>query len=210
MTSPQKKQKTRQLHRLHHSARSTISARATVCCFRTQSPPVTFLRRLLRARSSDREKHARCNKMPWRDLIFTDAGVVYPASWSKSKQDRVTSVSMAPTRATSFADTPTQDPSGRIASQDLFSRRDSAPKSPAAPPSLRPAAPAKSSSCTALLSDAHQAPQLRCSPPTCSERQPQKGYCSPLASRSGKTSRTGLRPGDNIKANATSHKWTPP
>ena len=138
--------------------------------------------------------------MPWRDLIFTDAGVVYPASWSKSKQDLANSVSTMPMAlpgATPFAET--HCPSGRISSQDLFARRDSAPKLPAAPSpprtDERAALPATTSPCAALLSKVYQAPLLQCSSSSCSEKEPQKGCRSPLATRearSGKSSRTGL------------------
>ena len=201
--------------RIHsHSACFTTSARATVCCFCTQSPPVSISPASFavcsarvpatqrKQRQYEASKHHITNKMPWRDLIFTDAGVVYPDSWSKSKHDRddsVATVPMALTGATSFADTPTRGPSGRIASQDLFSRRDSAPKLPAAPSphrtDERAALPAKTSPCTAFLTQVHQAPLLPCSSLACSERQPQKGFRSPLATRearSGKSSRVGL------------------
>jgi hypothetical protein len=73
--------------------------------------------------------------MPWRHCIFTDTGVVYPANWDMNAlQGRGIPASMGPTELTDAASltaTLPQGPSGCIATQDLFSRKDAAsPESP--------------------------------------------------------------------------------
>jgi len=56
--------------------------------------------------------------MPWREVIFTDAGAVYPAHWD-----------MNPLHSRGNSATPPQG----IETQDLFSSCKAAPESPAAP-----------------------------------------------------------------------------
>jgi hypothetical protein len=72
------------------------NARAsTVCCFRAHPPPAV----------SD----PSTTNMPWRELIFTDTGVVYPATWDMNKYNRDNSKSMVHkelTDAASLAATP--------------------------------------------------------------------------------------------------------
>ncbi|KAJ1485236.1 hypothetical protein T484DRAFT_1892900 [Baffinella frigidus] len=76
--------------------------------------------------------------MPWRECIFTDTGVVFPPSWDlHSEKGRVISASMGPVEVAddaSLAAMLPHGPSDRIATQDIFARRDDAPWSPAASP----------------------------------------------------------------------------
>ncbi|KAJ1485237.1 hypothetical protein T484DRAFT_1945959 [Baffinella frigidus] len=122
--------------------------------------------------------------MPWRHCIFTDAGIVYPPSWDmntdKGRTISASMVCMGLPGSASLDALPPQGPSDRIATQDIFSRRDAAPWSPAAPSLTRTderaAPPDATSPCNTLP---------RCASPACSERHT-RGGCrslSPLATR---------------------------
>ena len=142
--------------------------------------------------------------MPWRELIFTDAGVVYPVHWDmhednrgkvesrvrnewihsaslldKNKREFPSFQDFADDIASTFEDSsPASMP---IATQDLFSRRDAVPASSVHRTDECAALPAETSPCSILRTERQQQPRLRCSSPTRSERQPRSGCSSPLA-----------------------------
>jgi hypothetical protein len=126
--------------------------------------------------------------MPWRDIIFTDTGAVYPTSWNiKTQQGRDISETMV-LPATALAPTPPQGSSERIATQHLFSellsRLDAAPESPAAYALPHAALPAETSPHSALRTNRQQASEAgKGSMPSLlggSARHPQNGGHPPL------------------------------
>ncbi|KAJ1489920.1 hypothetical protein T484DRAFT_3647257 [Baffinella frigidus] len=144
--------------------------------------------------------------MPWRECIFTGTGVVYPASWDMNSlriSDAIVRRGLTAS-VPALAATPKQGPSDRIATQDLatqdlFSRRDDVPWSPAASsqglrdgittqdlfcrltsapespatPSLptdeRAALPAEMSPCASIGSEKQKDSSPRCSSPGCAK-----------------------------------------
>jgi len=144
--------------------------------------------------------------MPWREVIFTDTGVVYPASWGMNTQHRSKSESMGqmePTDTASMPATPGKEKMDMtsfehalkifandcdytpedgspatmlIATQDLISRRDAEKESPSILCTNEHAAAYRD---VAIHTDAQPEPLLRRSSPACSERQPRKGCRSP-------------------------------
>ena len=168
----------------------------TTCCHSRLSP-----RRLV---FSDPSTTA---SMPWRELIFTDAGVVYPVTWDMHKDNREKVAATMRNRLRliagkklidsaslpdkdkrefpSFADfadiaptfedcSPAEIP---VATQDVFSRRNTAPAS-SVPRDERAALLAETSPCSILRTERKQDPRLLSSPPTRSESQPRN---SPVA-----------------------------
>ena len=142
--------------------------------------------------------------MPWRELIFTDAGVVYPVTWDMHPQNRdkvkakvrkqlIDSASLPDkpnTHFPSFADFAddgdTTSEAGSpatmfITTPDIFSRRDAAPASSVLRSDKRAALPAETSPCSILRTERKHDPRPRSSSPICSERQPRNGRSSPVA-----------------------------
>jgi hypothetical protein len=110
--------------------------------------------------------------MPWRHIIFTDTGVVYPADWGMPVQQEL------PATASLTARTP-QTPSERSATQNL----DANPESPAASSLSRAnecaALPVETLPYFALRTEREQDPLLQSS----SGAAPRNGCRSPLATR---------------------------
>ena len=97
------------------------------------------------------------NNMPWRHLTLTDTDVIYPANWDMEARQRFdVSESIGPTEL----------PSGRIVTQDLFAQS-AAPKSHAAPslPGIdeEEALPDGTLPYSALRTETLQDPLLQCS-----------------------------------------------
>ena len=158
-------------------------------------PPLVrlLLRILLRA---FQRQAAHAHNMPWREVIFTESGAVYPASWNMNTID--ISESMGPTElpaASSFVATPPHVPNERLTIQDLFERARSLgdevcaapPESHAAPsnPGIddRAALSAETLPFSALRTDADQDPLIQRSFPALSEGHPRCRLLSLLATR---------------------------
>ena len=142
--------------------------------------------------------------MPWREVIFTDAGVVYPVTWdmhpqnrdkvkAKVRQQLIDSASLPdkpkfhfPSFSDFAEDGDSTSKAGSpaamsIATPDIFSRRDAAPASSVLRTDKRAALPAETSPCSILRTERKHDPRLQSSSPICFDRQPQNGCSSPVA-----------------------------
>jgi len=139
---------------------------------------------------------ARARTIPWREVIFTETGAVYPASWNMNTRD--ISEPMGPTglpAASSLAASPPHVPSRRVTIQELFERAKwlgnevcaAPPESHAAPsnPGIdkRAARSAETLPYFALRNEEDQVPLLHCSSPALSEGHPRCRLLSLLATR---------------------------